>query len=352
MHLAPRTALFTLGVGMAAASAAAQYEAIDLGTLPGESFSIAFTLNESHQVVGNSGPHGFRWTPGRGMENVGSLGGSFTNAWNINDLGIVVGSSETKGGDEHAFIFTDDRGIEDLGTLGGTYSVAESITAKNVIVGGSTNRKGLVKAFRWSDATGMVDLGTLGGPTSYAVDSNTYGTIVGLADTLEEQSHAFIYHEDGGMLDLGTLGGQWSEAWTINDDGTVVGISETDLGAVHGFLWEPDEPNGLTGIMTDLGDFQGMDTAAQFINDHGFIVGSTYDELTALIYDEGWQDLNDLTDLGVFSHLEAACAVDDTSVLTGWGRVGNDTHAFLLVPSPPAPLLLPGLAVVLARRRR
>lgn len=85
----------------------------DLGNLDGtRKFAYAYAINNAGVIVGWDG-HGngtaFRWTAANGMENLGSLGidglgapGS-SQAWAIDDAGVIVGRTSITGGGSHAF---------------------------------------------------------------------------------------------------------------------------------------------------------------------------------------------------------------------------------------------------------
>jgi probable HAF family extracellular repeat protein len=79
--------------------------------------------------------------------NLGTLGGTFTGASQINDVGQVTGSSQiTPGGSQHAFIYTGKPGaggaMLDLGTLGGSYSIGYGINNTGQVTG-------YYRAVRW-----------------------------------------------------------------------------------------------------------------------------------------------------------------------------------------------------------
>src|SRR6266545_1319999 len=54
------------------------------------------------------------------VTDIGTLGGTFTQAFRINEAGQVIGGSTTSSGDLHAFLWTQERGMIDLGTLAGS----------------------------------------------------------------------------------------------------------------------------------------------------------------------------------------------------------------------------------------
>ena len=84
----------------------------NLGTLPGDTASMAYAINNSGQVVGvshvqtpfNSGPfQGFLYSNGM-MQSLGTLGGNASVPQGINSSGEIYGYSTTADGSTHAFL--------------------------------------------------------------------------------------------------------------------------------------------------------------------------------------------------------------------------------------------------------
>jgi probable HAF family extracellular repeat protein len=135
--------------------------------------------------------------------------------------------------------------ITDLGTLGGSFSQGFGINDQGTVVGLSQTASQERHAFLWQHGV-MTDLGTLGGSDSIGMAVNNRDQVVGDSQTASnERDDAFLW-QHGVMTDLGTLGGNTSFATAINDKGQVVGFGPTASGETHAFLWQH-------GVMTDLG---------------------------------------------------------------------------------------------------
>jgi len=240
---------------------------IDLGTLPGDSNSIAYGINKatnSHgvQVVGESDSasgqrHAFLWQNGV-MTDLGTLGGTFSIAYAISDPGQVTGQASLNGDTvTHAFLWQNGV-MTDLRTLGGTFSNGQAINAGGQVAGESSPKNSTeVNGFRWAPSTPngttgkMTDLGTLnlGGTVkqSGARGINDAGSVVGwTGDGLGILAHAFYWPGSGGIKDLNSLipansGFAYLENATgINNGGQIVGEGPfPTVSTPHAFLLTP-----------------------------------------------------------------------------------------------------------------
>jgi probable HAF family extracellular repeat protein len=177
------------------------------------------------------------------MHDLGTLGGTGSQAFGINASGQVVGQAYTAGDAAyHAFLY-DGTTMQDLGTLpGGTTSIAHGINDSGRVVGEATVvGAAIAHAFLYIGSA-MLDLGTLGGNYSWAYGINNSGQVVGSANT-PTTTHAFLY-DGSAMLDLNDQipsdsGWVLESAQAINDSGQIAGYGTNPAGRLHAFLLTP-----------------------------------------------------------------------------------------------------------------
>jgi len=247
----------------------------DIGTIAGETDSIAYAVNQAGQVVGYNIGTGsvlpaFRWTNKGGMRILDGLGGVTGIAYSVNNAGQIVGAYFSPAGTAHAFLWSSTTGVQDLGTLGGKESTALAINSSGQVVGWASTASGYHHAFSWTQAGGMQDLGALpAGSQSTATALNDRGEIVGSSDNGDLLIPLAVMWRNGKIRFLGLLGGfgnrhTYSYATGINNSSQIVGASSVNTSELgHFFLW-----TAATG-MEDLGE-----GAATGINNPGLIVGN------------------------------------------------------------------------------
>jgi probable HAF family extracellular repeat protein len=148
----------------------------------------------------------------------------------VNDFEQIAGwTVSTDGLQTHAARWAQGS-LLDLGTLGGTFSQAFGISSEQRIVGLSTTASGNRHAFVWDATNGMRDLGTLGGANSTAMA--TEGPWIVGSSEFEAgnlNTHAFLYDlRDGVMIDLNSRippGSGWTliNATAVTSAGIIVG---------------------------------------------------------------------------------------------------------------------------------
>ncbi len=360
-------------LGFSQGQAQAIYRITDLGDLPGGSnFSNAYDINDHGQVVGISSVdsnitpyHGFIWDSVNGITDLGDLPGGWDSSYahGINNAGHAVGYSS---GEHHmintfpenyAFICEANNGMSDIGLNNNHYSMAFAINNNGIVAGRKGTSDGssaFIRDYISQTTTTLGGLKDNGNSYSSASCINDHNQVAGFSEA-STGTRAFYWDSNTGMIDLGDLfgGDDYSVANDINDNGQVIGVSDTYNGR-QSFIWNAS--GGLTQLVG-----LGVDSAtiAYGINNPGQIVGFSYsnnDQRAVVWEDTTVFDLNSLIDeSGDNWVLTEAISINNFGQITGRGINPNgDIHAYLLTPVPEpvtlSLLFIGGVNVIRKRR--
>lgn len=258
------------------------------------------------------------------ITDLGTLGGSFSIAYDINNAGRVSGAATVPGEHQHAFFWADGT-MTDAGTLGGLNSEAagRSERAELAILSDTPERDPLEENFCglgsglvcgaavWRHGT-MTALPTLGGINAAAFMDNTAGMIVGVAEDGTADATCIApqkTHFQAVMWYRGTVhklpplpGDEVGVALRLNDKGQAAGTSglcsNTTYGGFalgpHAVLWDHGRPISVGDLGTD-----GTSVAAD-VNNRGEVVGSASVPGGGL-HPFLWTRAGGIRDLGVMS---------------------------------------------------
>jgi probable HAF family extracellular repeat protein len=315
-------------------------------------------LNDVGQVILHTsqisgGWYSYIYTPGQGYEGVifGGIDG-------LNNAGQVVGAAGGVG----AYLWSHEQGVQALpGLDGGVSELAYDINNLGQIVGLAMNPAGERKTVRWDGPNSITDLTALPGWYSSGVEEaeltkiNDAGLMIGTARVKDKGLSGVLFTGNGWIL-LGTLvppspNMVVSYPLAINNKGEVVGTGDTIVGGGgrRAFYWF----DGKIWQLPVLPDY--VEAEALGINEAGQIVGTCYQHnefsgITnprAVIWtSEGIADLSTLVNNpppGL--KLTAAVAINNSGQILGHGETSTGSITFLLTPVQPS--LSPALNLLL-----
>lgn len=265
----------------------------DLGVLSGNDSTLAYDINDQGTVVGASyqtvppyGGSSFAWNQRKQLYalDIPFLDGSKHFATGINNRGQIVGGGGGSAAHPliHAYLLDTDGDATDLGAFPGEgeMSSATEINDAGVVVGSST--LGFQStAFIWTRNKGMRVLATLpdGWHAYSANDINNRGQVGG---SLESAAgfDAYLWSRSEGLEAFGWAPYGGGGIFSINDAGQAVGSSgATGNPGAGGFIW--DRHNGFRDL-NDLRDPSSpLDTDVVIgygygINEAGWIAATGY----------------------------------------------------------------------------
>lgn len=313
---------------LAGATASAQQYPYQLAEVGASGWANAWGLAEDGAVAGILSASPFVWYPGTGLSLLPLLPGysqgvayAFDSAGNIcGSAGVAAAGLEPL----RAVRFRPNGTIDNLGTLGGLYSEALEMNRAGHIVGSAGTLPAAVNwhAFLWREGLGMLDLAPALAET-HATDVSDFDAVTGAVGPVQFTSstpRAFRYTLAGGLVNLGVPAGfKNTIGLGINNAGQICGTATSLSGLARAWMrhtdgigWQVLLPNAAL-------------STAWKINDFGQVVGDTNtgggSQLAAVYTDGvGMQDLNSLIDPATGWQLMAAHDVDERGFITGYGR--------------------------------
>jgi probable HAF family extracellular repeat protein len=320
-----------------------RYQVVDLGPIQRLASDLAPGLNSHGDMVVWRQNESMAFAPvlwtGREPKMLGIPAGYRNSfAYSVNDSRNAVGWANTTLNPVDSFsvvhaIMLNERGVTDLGTLGGSWSRAYAINDHDVIVGVSELATKQRRAFRYVEGR-MSELSPLaGGKSSIAFGINETGSVAGGSevphgDSVRMAVHAVLWR-DGTPTDLGSLSANGSSlAYAVNNRDEAVGKADLAAGETA-FLYS-------NGKMLDLGIEAGHAFA---INDRRQIVGSQqigeerHPHSTGFLWDNGaFYDLNSCLPEGSPYRIQGAFRINNAGQIAAIGIFKDQLHALLLTP--------------------
>jgi probable HAF family extracellular repeat protein len=289
-------------------------QAIDLGTLPGFTFSSALNINPRGEMVGNAGmgpakPIFWASSQSAPIELPGLPVGLSGLASHINPVGQIVGRFESLDSSVQRPVFWPKNNAAPvyLAELSDNFphGVAISINASGNILGDGcdANYVECHVAFWPNSASTPVALASPGGEFTY--------TDVGLSS--------------GGPV-----------APALNNAGSMVGFAyNADFSATRAVFWTNSSSPAV--ILSTTDEFS--NGTAEGINERGQIVGTAYNgdfsDRHAFLWPSSASqgiDLNTLIPPGSGWELVVARSINNRGEITGAARVNGAFHAYVLIP--------------------
>ncbi|MGA3319084.1 MAG: hypothetical protein ABSC64_21920 [Candidatus Korobacteraceae bacterium] len=308
------------------------------------------------------------------VQDLGTLGGTFSIAGGLSNSGWVEGWSLVSGDTARHPVLWRRGVMTDLGTLGGPNADAGYRSSDSGNVGGASET-GAPDPFAenfcgygtnliclpivwWNDGKKMTRLPTLGGNNGWAASINDQNEVVGVAENTTQEptcagaSNVFqfkpVMWAEGRIHQLPTFPGDpVGMAWGINYWGQATGYSGNCTTSLHALLWQD-------GKVIDLGNLGGkMNNAGVDINNLGQVVGISDLPGDTTGHAFLWQRRTGMMDLGTLPGDVGSDGdgINDLGQVVGgsWDAEGNDraylwqngvmTDLNTLIP-PDSPLYL------------
>ena len=208
----------------------------------------AHAINSSGQIAGysqegapNYYAHATVWFQGAVQTDLGLMGGgTFSDAYGLNDLGAVVGVAAVASTNQHAFLWQNGQ-FTDLSTWtgGGASSTAYAINNHGDIVGLNAS----VASIWHNGSVQALPMPTGLSAFTPVIDINDAGDMIATASAGYPIEVGVLWR-NGTPINLGTLpGGTISRVRRINAAGEIVGEAQSANGYYHAVKWTVSSPS-------------------------------------------------------------------------------------------------------------
>lgn len=344
-------ALFLLSLSLAVAKAGWAYPEYRV-TVVANANSWATDINSCGVVVGyypysRSATHGFL-NRGKGLVDLGTLGGTSSNAVAINDKGEVLGNWTTTAGQNRGFIYY--RGKQrDIGVIPGRLTGYSDINNAGYITASGTKADSSLgqRSFLRSPDGSFKDIGNLpsDNPLTTPRALNNRNQITGESGPLtfpDQPLRAYIWTK-GVIRDLGDLGGDPNGGMAINDRGQITGYAAVPTGFRDqtAFLYSHGRLVDIDGRPATEERF----SIGTGINNHGHIVG-TSNHLSGFIYrGRRMESLNSLIDPKLGWDIRFPEAINDAGQIAATAYRKGKSYAVRLDLIRPSAVTVPELGL-------
>ncbi|MCC2954732.1 hypothetical protein LK542_03770 [Massilia sp. IC2-477] len=216
----------------------------------GPASGAALAINNRNQIVGRIRsavgiyPLAARWNPDGSLAHLAPQTARTARAVAINDSGMAVGEAEVTWHDNHAIVWNPDGTAIDLGTFGGDFSTATQVNAGGQVLG-HYYKGGNKFGFLWSRRYGMVPVGPTTGFVNFTA-LNDAGEVAGsnmtILDSAPSLQRPFIWSWRAGVRSLPMGGAPHGEVLALNNQREMVGLidptpNDGDSGSRRATYW-------------------------------------------------------------------------------------------------------------------
>jgi probable HAF family extracellular repeat protein len=217
-------------------------KAINLGTLVAGDVSVATCINGATEIAGYEpqefanpqADHAWIYSNGKLLDiHSASLFPNGTQAFAINDSGVVVGQGWLTSSSFHAFVYANGQ-IVDIGPPGSYQASAIAINNNGQILGNAFFTSGGGGSFIYANGKFSYLTSPPGSPVGGAYAMNSLGEVVGEVESSAGTAHAAVY-SNGTWVDLGGVTGAGFHATGINTAGQIIATAFYPVQSYHPF---------------------------------------------------------------------------------------------------------------------